>query len=262
LLLHCYGGSSRIGLVLRASPSHEEGRRRVFIQTVDALATDPDLGDCVEHFLKPERLWRRDEVVQRPSPIPAVPGVYGWWFDRLPAQIDVAACHQLQDFVLLYTGISPKRPPMNGRPPSRGQLRQRIRTHYSGNAEGSTLRKTLGCLLARELGIQLRRVGSGNRRTFVDGEHRLSAWMSDHAFAGLLPNEQPWDMEDELIRRLDLPLNLEGNGHNAFHPELTRVRALAVAEANALPVVPNPGSRGRITQQATPTVTSRNATER
>ncbi len=47
-------------------------------------------------------------------------------------------------------------------------------THYAGNAEGSTLRKTLGCLLADELGIELRRVGSGTRKTFVDGEHRLS----------------------------------------------------------------------------------------
>ena len=52
---------------------------------------------------------------------------------------------------------------------SQQTLRQRLRTHYAGNAEGSTLRKTLGCLLAEELGIQLRRVGSGNRKTFVGG---------------------------------------------------------------------------------------------
>jgi GIY-YIG catalytic domain len=47
--------------------------------------------------------------------------------------------------------------------------------HYTGNAEGSTLRKTLGCLLANELGIQLWRVGSGNRMTFIEGEQALSA---------------------------------------------------------------------------------------
>jgi hypothetical protein len=35
-------------------------------------------------------------------------------------------------------------------------LRQRLQTQYAGNAEGSTLRKTLGCLLADELGIELR----------------------------------------------------------------------------------------------------------
>jgi hypothetical protein len=40
-------------------------------------------------------------------------------------------------------------------------VRQQLWTHYAGNAEGSTLRKTLGCMLAEQLGIQLRRVGSG-----------------------------------------------------------------------------------------------------
>jgi hypothetical protein len=44
---------------------------------------------------------------------------------------------------------------------------QIIKDHYTGNAEGSTLRKTLGCLLADELGIQLRRVGSGKGMTFT-----------------------------------------------------------------------------------------------
>ena len=128
---------------------------------------------------------------------------------------------------------------------SRGHLRQRIRTHYANNAEGSTLRKSLGCLLAGELGIQLRRVGSGDRRTFVAGEHRLSAWMAEHAFVSFVRTERPWELEDELIRRIDLPLNLEGNTHNAFHPALTRLRKAAVAAANTLPVLPNPGRRGR-----------------
>lgn len=50
--------------------------------------------------------------------------------------------------MLLYVGISPKAPPSNGGAPSRSTLRKRLQTHYRGNAEGSTLRKTLGCLLA------------------------------------------------------------------------------------------------------------------
>ena len=75
--------------------------------------------------------------------------------------MDVSGCHHVDGFTLLYTGISPKQPPRNGRPARKGQLRQRIVTHYAGNAEGSTLRKTLGCLLAGELGIQLRRVRVG-----------------------------------------------------------------------------------------------------
>jgi hypothetical protein len=206
---------------------------------------NPDVHDDVASFLSPERLWRREEVLSRTSPIPAVPGVYGWWFNRLPAPIDVAACRQLGDLVLLYTGIRPKQPPRNGRSPSKGQLRQRIVTHYAGNAEGSTLRKTLGCLLAAELGIQLRRVGSGSRRTFVDGEQHLSRWMSEHAYVSFMPHERPWELEQRLIELLDLPLTLDGNSRNAFHPELTRVGRDAVVAANLLPIVPNPRVGGR-----------------
>jgi hypothetical protein len=45
---------------------------------------------------------------------------------------------------------------------SRQSLRTRIRYHFRGNAAGSTLRLSLGCLL----GLALRRVGSGARMTY------------------------------------------------------------------------------------------------
>jgi hypothetical protein len=137
-----------------------------------------------------------------------------------------------------------QQPPLNGRSPSKETLRTRIKTHYSGNAEGSTLRKTLGCLLVDELGIQLRRVGSGTRMTFVDGEQALSAWMAENAYVSWVARDRPWELEDELIAALDLPLNLQGNPHNRFHSVLTGVRARCVAQARSLPAVPNPGIGG------------------
>jgi hypothetical protein len=177
--------------------------------------------------------------------VPLLAGVYGWWFDRLPADIDTSGCREYEGYTLLYTGISPRKPPSNGRPLSRQALRSRILTHYTGNAEGSTLRKTLGCLLTDELGIQLRRVGSGTRLTFVTGEQALSAWMGAHARVSWLTRDAPWELEDYLIGMLDVPLNLEGNQRNAFHSSLSRARADAVARAKSLPIVPNPGVGGR-----------------
>jgi hypothetical protein len=53
---------------------------------------------------------------------------------------------------------------------------------HTGNASGSTLRLTLGCLLAERLGIQLRRMGSGRRLSFAAGEAKLLAWMADNAY--------------------------------------------------------------------------------
>jgi hypothetical protein len=120
---------------------------------------------------------------------------------------------------------------------SRQTLRFRIRYHYRGNAEGSTLRLTLGCLLSERLGLQLRRVGSGRRLTFADGEPALSAWMADNAYVAWVEASGPWAAEHELIAAVDLPLNLDQNRRNAFHADLTRRRAQARAAARALPVV-------------------------
>ena len=121
---------------------------------------------------------------------------------------------------------------------SRSTLHQRVRYHYRGNAEGSTLRLTLGCLLGEALGIQLRRVGSGARRTFSDGEHVLTEWMADNAMVCWLAHAEPWIVEEDVIQRYDVPLNLDQNKHNRFHPELTEARRRAKQAAAQLPVLP------------------------
>ncbi len=141
---------------------------------------------------------------------------------------------------MLYTGISPTRPPTNGKPPSSQSLYHRIRYHYSGNAEGSTLRKTLGVLLSGELGIELRRVGSGKRRTFgTTGEAALSRWMAENALVSWVEHDEPWQLEEDFIASLDVPLNLQGNPHNGFYGELKRLRADAEQNARHLPVLPS-----------------------
>ena len=80
--------------------------------------------------------------------VPTSPGVYAWYFDAPVPLIDSTGCHRIDGRGLLYVGISPKAPSLKGLPPSRSTLRKRILTHYRGNAEGSTLRQTLGCLLS------------------------------------------------------------------------------------------------------------------
>ncbi|BBX88403.1 hypothetical protein H5U98_25585 [Mycolicibacterium boenickei] len=195
-----------------------------------------DIPALIEQYLA-ARPHTRDEVLARPCPLPAEPGVYGWWFRSVPADIDVSHCEQKDELTLLYAGISPSRPPTNGKPASRQNVRTRVTYHYRGNAEGSTLRKTLGCLLADALGIELRRVGSGTRRTFGDGEAVLSQWMSDNALVSWITTPEPWVLEHALFESLDLPLNLHDNSHNMFHRELTEIRAAAEARARSLPVI-------------------------
>lgn len=191
-------------------------------------------GSEIVGFLNPDHQYSRGEVLAVLSPVPAEAGVYGWWFRSLPARIDISGCSRRQGLTLLYVGISPDRPPVNGRAASKQNLRKRLRQHYTRTAAASTLRRTLGCLLAEELGVHLQLIGSSGRRTnFGDGEHLLSEWMAANAFVSWLVREQPWELEDELIQKLDLPLNLKGNQRNPFHSTLTQKRARCLAEARA-----------------------------
>lgn len=195
----------------------------------------PKYADRPTEFLA-ARPHTRDEVFAEPSPVPEGPGVYGWWFRELPADIDVSGCQQRDGLTLLYVGISPTRPPVEGKPPTSQDLRKRIRYHFgaaNADAEGSTLRKTLGILLGAELGFRLRRIGTGKRRTFAGGEPVLTQWMADNALVSWLPHPEPWLIEDKMIAAFDLPLNgQEANKGNAFHPELKRLRRAAMATAD------------------------------
>jgi hypothetical protein len=187
-------------------------------------------------LLKPERLWSRQEVLSAPSPVPRQPGVYAWYFREIPPHAPVANCHVHGSYTLLYVGISPKEPPRNGSTPSKQKLFDRIRYHYRGNAEGSTLRLTLGCLLSEKLGIQLRRVGSGKRMTFGEGEHILSQWMEENAFVVWVVDPEPWHLEEKIITEVSLPLNLDMNKKHPFHKSLSHVRRAAKESARALPI--------------------------
>ena len=92
---------------------------------------------------------------------------------------------------------------------NRANLKTRIKTHYSGNAEGSTLRRTLGILLATESNFPLRRVGSGTRTTFTHpGEQWLDQWMEKNAKVYWIANEEPCFLEETLISSISLPLNI------------------------------------------------------
>jgi hypothetical protein len=73
--------------------------------------------------------------------------------------------------------------------------------------------------------------------SFSDGEHALSSWMSTNAFVCWHAHAEPWTLEEELISRYDLPLNLDQNKHNAFHPELSTARKAAKQRAAELPIL-------------------------
>lgn len=167
----------------------------------------------------------------RNSPVPAKQGLYGIWCDRLPQIVPMDGCCTREPWRLVYIGISP------GRPASTQTLRKRLAHHLGGNAEGSTLRRTFGVVLAETLVVELRRVGSGKRMTLTHaGEQALDAWMDEHVRVTWTVRNSPWEVEADLLRIVSCPLNLDDNGHHAFHPTLSALRKGAIARAKELPI--------------------------
>jgi len=106
------------------------------------------------------------------------------------------------------------------------------------------LRLTLGCLLSEQLGIKLRRVGSGGRYTFTNpGEQVLDAWMRQHAFVTWVEINAPWELEDYLLTSagLRLPLNLDGNPCPEAVSTLAAIRLKARQQADRFDIVIDSG---------------------
>lgn len=205
---------------------------RLDLDTPGHFATEMD------QLLHPTRVFTRAEVLKRPSPLPASAGVYAWYFTGAPPAVPTAGSHATEHGRLLYVGISPKAPSRDGLKQSRQNLRTRVRYHFRGNAAGSTLRLTLGSLLTDEIGIALRRVGSGQRLTFSAGEEDLSQWMAAHARVCWVETSEPWVLESHLLKTQALPLNLDQNKHSGSHELVRAARARQRTEARRLPVLP------------------------
>jgi hypothetical protein len=173
--------------------------------------------------------WR--DLASNAALPPALPGVYAWFFTEPPAAVPTSDCIKRDGAYLLYVGISP------GRTPSTQNLRTRIRYHFGGNAEGSTLRLTLGCLLEPKLGTILRRVGSGRRRTFGPQEVALTNWIQLHARVSWVVYKEPELLERYLITASQLPLNPDQNKNHVFYRDLSEIRRLARKRAEAAPIL-------------------------
>ena len=198
------------------------------------------LKDYVEELKNPKRLISRAQLIKNSNTIQSTSGVYGWYFKEFPSIIPTENCIKFENYFLLYLGISPDK---KGKPNSKENLNSRITYHYTGNAEGSTLRLSLGVLLSQESNFPLRRVGKPKpkgkkeRFTFTHvGEQWLDKWMEKNAFVYFIENMEPWDLEKILINEISLPLNIQGNKHHPFAKLLSNMRSDAKALARNEPI--------------------------
>lgn len=179
--------------------------------------------------LTTSRLWSKRDIWDQATVPPPKGGAYGWWFRNVPPLVPTESCLSRHGFTLLYLGFSPQKPNLTGKGQER-HIRQRIRYHFRGNASGSTLRLSLGCLLQDELKLVLQNVGK--KKTFGEtGEQTLSDWISENGRVSWVESERPWRVEKHAQKHLHLPLNLVRNSGNPFHATLTELRTKSLDSA-------------------------------
>ena len=190
----------------------DAGPRKIVLESPD----EQEVEGLARELLYSAPLYRWIDLKDNADLPPALPGVYGCFFQPVPPGVPVHSCVVRQGATLLYVGISPD----GDR--SSGNIRTRLRAHFQGIAESSTLRQTLSCLLAVELGTQLR--DDSKTKTFGEQERDPSEWMARNSKVAWVAISKPSLVEDYLFKTVNLPLNLAGNPDNRFGPRLSELR--------------------------------------
>jgi len=199
-------------------------RTRTF-HRVDTLGSMPDYSFTAERILDPRELIHPINV----GTAPPSPGIYAWWFVEGALDVPEADYQRLDGYELLYTGISPRKPSAAGNTSS-GNIKTRLDAHANGDASRSTLRRTLGVLLAEQLGLTLG--VHKTREHYGEGERLITRWLRENAKVAWVTDPRPWEAEDELLKHAVLALNIDGRS-NTFARSISDRRRVALAAARA-----------------------------
>ena len=159
-------------------------------------------------------------LVATPTMVPDKKGIYAWYFSPVPRRVPLRDYIQVGEWTLLYIGIAGHE--LGGKQTLRGRI---LRRHLEDHCATSTLRVSLGCLLADDLGLRMVRTMKGSL-SFTDTEPLLTAWMLQHASVTWIENEQPWLIEAAAFAEFGhlLPLNIKDNKRNPFRVDLMKLR--------------------------------------
>jgi len=151
-------------------------------------------------------------------------GVYGWWFDHRLPLVPRGGCIEREGKHLLYIGIAPPKDGSKSRSARTPMQRRLWRNHLRGTVRVSTVRLSLAALLKRALDLTFWRDSRNRVHMDRQQEDRLSDWMDQHAAISVVQHEEPWALEETLIRGgPPLPLNLSMSGH-PFRSTLSDMR--------------------------------------
>lgn len=179
-----------------------------------------------------------DPQKTRASVLPDKPGNYIIVLrstSSLPIKVQISTTpiltsfqHKKEKYNVVYVGKSNK------------SLRIRdYKQHFTGTAGNSTIRKSLGCLLGFKLIPRDINSPQNGKTTFDEFDERtLTEWMKDNLLLFYYANNDYANVEKELIRTYNPPLNLQGNFNKTnldFRKELSALRSCTSAKQAPIP---------------------------
>jgi hypothetical protein len=151
-------------------------------------------------------------------------GVYAWWVSAAGGS---QLASGLEDEVRpgrIYAGQTGATAWPSGKVRSTTLAGRIGGNHLRGRIRGSTFRLTLAACLRVPLDLE----PVGPKLLAPESERRLSEWIREHLPVVVHPfdnRDAPADLEDEVLARLDPPLNLEGMPSTPLRVRLASLRA-------------------------------------
>ncbi|RZL82965.1 MAG: hypothetical protein EOP32_09370 [Rhodococcus sp. (in: high G+C Gram-positive bacteria)] len=142
-------------------------------------------------------------------------GLYSWWVDDSGASDLTSGLDTQVSRGLIYAGLAGATRWPSGKRSSNTLWSRISGMHLGGRHEFSTFRKTLGSILANTTGSST-----------ID-EEALTIWMKQHLKVLAVPHHDAdtlGKLEDDVLRKIDPPLNLQGMSPSPIRKRLKELR--------------------------------------
>ena len=160
----------------------------------------------VDYFKKPLHLYEPSEILKNKDIVPRERGIYGWYFDEVPNQLNASEnldYIKVGSMYLLYIGIA-------GKDTNRTLYARLVGDHLGQNPRGSTLAHSLHAILDIPF----------------DDLKRRRNWMSKHMKVAWKVCPNPGEIEKHILEKYGhvLLFNLDENPNNPVEDTLKKLR--------------------------------------